>query len=159
MAAMRRVAPGSPVLEPDPEFGSGGLVEPSRPRGNWANVSIDSRNRVVVGGELGLYETADLSAGRYIDVPAQPPPGADTTAPVISGVKLTPRSWAVRDGGRAETPIASKVKQGTSFRYTLSEENQSKTAEALNMKRDKLRYRMKQFGMKDDEPSSRVGHG
>jgi DNA-binding NtrC family response regulator len=43
--------------------------------------------------------------------------------------------------------------------YHLSEENQSKTAEALNMKRDKLRYRMKQFGMKDEEPSSRVGHG
>ncbi|MEP7027520.1 MAG: sigma 54-interacting transcriptional regulator, partial [Candidatus Eisenbacteria bacterium] len=42
--------------------------------------------------------------------------------------------------------------------YHLSEENQSKTAEALNMKRDKLRYRMKQFGMKDEEPSSRVGH-
>ena len=43
--------------------------------------------------------------------------------------------------------------------YSLSEENQSKTAEALNMKRDKLRYRMKQFGMKDEEPQSRVGHG
>jgi DNA-binding NtrC family response regulator len=42
--------------------------------------------------------------------------------------------------------------------YHLSEQNQSKTAEALNMKRDKLRYRMKQFGMKDDEPTSRVGH-
>jgi len=42
--------------------------------------------------------------------------------------------------------------------YHLSEQNQSKTAEALNMKRDKLRYRMKQFGMRDDEPSSRVGH-
>jgi hypothetical protein len=27
------------------------------------------------------------------------------------------------------------------------------------MKRDKLRYRMKQFGMKDEEPQSRVGHG
>jgi DNA-binding NtrC family response regulator len=43
--------------------------------------------------------------------------------------------------------------------YMLSEENQSKTAEALNMKRDKLRYRMKQFGMKDEESGSRVGHG
>jgi uncharacterized delta-60 repeat protein len=121
LVAMRRAAPGSPVLEPDPEFGSGGFVEPSRRQGNWANVSTDSQNRVVVGGELGLYETADLSAGRYIDVPASPPPGADTTAPVISGAKVTPRSWAVRDGGRAETPVASRVKQGTSFRYTLSE--------------------------------------
>ena len=35
----------------------------------------------------------------------------------------------------------------------------SKTAEAHNLKRDKLRYRMKQFGMKDEEPQSRVGHG
>jgi two-component system response regulator AtoC len=42
--------------------------------------------------------------------------------------------------------------------YHLSEENQSRTAELLNMKRDKLRYRMKQFGLKDEEPSSRVGH-
>ena len=69
LAAMRRAAPGSPVLESDPEFGSGGFVEPSRPQGNWANVSTDRQNRVVVGGELGLFETADLSAGRYIDVP------------------------------------------------------------------------------------------
>jgi DNA-binding NtrC family response regulator len=42
--------------------------------------------------------------------------------------------------------------------YHLSEENQSRTAEILNVKRDKLRYRMKQFGMKDDEPTTRAGH-
>jgi two-component system response regulator AtoC len=42
--------------------------------------------------------------------------------------------------------------------YHLTEENQSRTAEVLNLKRDKLRYRMKQFGMKDDEPTSRAGH-
>jgi len=35
--------------------------------------------------------------------------------------------------------------------YLLSEENQSRAAEILNVKRDKLRYRMKQFGMKDDD--------
>jgi len=35
--------------------------------------------------------------------------------------------------------------------YHLTEENQSRTAEVLNVKRDKLRYRMKQFGMKDDD--------
>jgi DNA-binding NtrC family response regulator len=42
--------------------------------------------------------------------------------------------------------------------YLLTEENQSRTAEILNVKRDKLRYRMKQFGMKDDEPTTRAGH-
>ncbi len=42
--------------------------------------------------------------------------------------------------------------------YALSGENQSRTAEILNMKRDKLRYRMKQFGMKDDDTPSRVGN-
>jgi len=41
--------------------------------------------------------------------------------------------------------------------YHLTEENQSRTAEVLNVKRDKLRYRMKQFGMKDDD-GPRVGH-
>jgi len=41
--------------------------------------------------------------------------------------------------------------------YLQTEENQSRTAEILNVKRDKLRYRMKQFGMKDDD-SPRVGH-
>ncbi len=118
LAAMRRVAPGSPVLEPDPEFGNGGYLEPPRLNGNWADVTTDSRNRVVVGGELGLYETADLSAARFIDVS---PPQKDTTAPVISGAKLSPRAWAVRGNGKAETPVASKVKKGTSIRYTLSE--------------------------------------
>jgi DNA-binding NtrC family response regulator len=42
--------------------------------------------------------------------------------------------------------------------YHLTDENQSRTADALNVKRDKLRYRMKQFGLKDEE-GSRVGHG
>jgi DNA-binding NtrC family response regulator len=41
--------------------------------------------------------------------------------------------------------------------YLQTEENQSRTAEILNVKRDKLRYRMKQFGMKDDD-SPRIGH-
>ncbi len=41
--------------------------------------------------------------------------------------------------------------------YSLTDENQSRTAEVLNVKRDKLRYRMKQFGMKDDD-APRVGH-
>ncbi|MGH7724012.1 MAG: sigma-54-dependent transcriptional regulator [Candidatus Eiseniibacteriota bacterium] len=41
--------------------------------------------------------------------------------------------------------------------YHLTDENQSRTAEVLNVKRDKLRYRMKQFGIKDEEPTSHVG--
>ncbi len=119
LAAMRPVTPGSPVLEPDPEFGGGGYVEPPRLRGNWADVTTDSHNRVVVGGELGLYETADLSAARYVDVPS--PPTKDTTAPVISGAKFSPRAWAVKGRAKAETPVASKIRRGTRIRYTLSE--------------------------------------
>jgi DNA-binding NtrC family response regulator len=62
------------------------------------------------------------------------------------------------DGIEFEKLIEEIERQLILKAYHLSEENQSKTAEALNMKRDKLRYRMKQFGMKDEEPSSRVGH-
>ena len=86
--------------------------------GIWADVALDSRNRVVVGGELGLFETADLSAGRYVDVAT---PAADTTAPVITNARVSPRTWAVKAGGRSEIPVASSVKRGTSFIYTLSE--------------------------------------
>jgi uncharacterized delta-60 repeat protein len=118
LAAMRRVGGTSPALEADPDFGSGGLVLPPRENGIWADVATDSRNRVVVGGELGLYETADLSAGRYVDVESSSP---DTTAPVISGARVVPRAWAVNPRGRAETPVASAVKRGTSFLFTMSE--------------------------------------
>ena len=37
--------------------------------------------------------------------------------------------------------------------------NQSRAAEILNLNRDKLRYRMKQFDLKDGESASHVGHG
>jgi uncharacterized delta-60 repeat protein len=121
LAAMRRVGGTSPALEVDPDFGSGGLVLPPRENGTWADVATDSRNRVVVGGQLGIYETADLSAGRYVDVGSSSPSSPDTTAPVISGARVVPRAWAVNPRGRAETPVASAVKRGTSFLYTLSE--------------------------------------
>ncbi len=61
-------------------------------------------------------------------------------------------------GGIAFEKLVEEIERQLILKaYTLSEENQSRTAEALNMKRDKLRYRMKQFGMKDEEPTTRVG--
>ncbi len=119
LAAMRRVGGGSSALEVDPEFGSGGLVLPPRESGIWADVATDSQNRILVGGELGLFETADLSAARYVDLAA--PAAADTTAPVITNARIAPRAWAVKRHGRAEAPTASRVRRGTSFLYTLSE--------------------------------------
>ncbi len=119
LAGLRRVG-SSLALEADPEFGSGGLVLPPRENGIWADVATDSRNRVVVGGELGLFETADLSAARYVDMAAAAPP-FDRTAPVITNARVAPRAWAVKPGGRAEVPVASRVKRGTSFVFTLSE--------------------------------------
>jgi DNA-binding NtrC family response regulator len=61
-------------------------------------------------------------------------------------------------GGIAFEKLVEEIERQLILKaYAMSEENQSKTAEALNMKRDKLRYRMKQFGMKDEEPTTRVG--
>ena len=67
----------------------------------------------------GLFETADLSAARYVDLAA--PAAADTTAPVITNARIAPRAWAVKRHGRAEAPTGSRVRRGTSFLYTLSE--------------------------------------
>jgi hypothetical protein len=116
---MRRVGGDSSGLEVDPEFGSAGLVVPPRDNGVWTDVATDSQNRVLVGGELGVFETADLTAARYVDLAA--PAAADTTAPLITNARVSPRAWAVAPRGPAENPIASRVRRGTSFRYTLSE--------------------------------------
>jgi hypothetical protein len=116
---MRRVGGGSSTLEVDPEFGSGGLVLPPQQDGIWTDVATDSRNRILVGGELGVFETADLSAARYVGLATLG--AADTTAPVITNARISPRAWAVKPRGRAEAPVASRAKRGTSFLYTLSE--------------------------------------
>jgi len=123
LAAMRRIEGSAAALEVDPDFGSGGLVPPPRESGTWADVATDSQNRVAVGGQLGIYETADLSAGRYFDVEGASliPDGADNTPPVISDARVAPRAWAVNTRGLAEAPSASVVKRGTSFLFTLSE--------------------------------------
>jgi uncharacterized delta-60 repeat protein len=119
LAAMRRVGGSSSALEVDPEFGSGGLVLPPQQDGIWTDVATDSRNRILVGGELGVFETADLSAARYVGLATLG--AADTTAPVITNARISPRAWAVKPRGRAEAPVASRAKRGTSFLYTLSE--------------------------------------
>ena len=47
-----------------------------------------------------------------------PAPGADTTAPRISRLRMTRRRFAV---GRRRTPLAARVRRGTAFLFRLSE--------------------------------------
>ena len=81
---LRRSAADPARLELDPEFGSGGVVITPSAGGFWGGVAVDSQNRVVAGGHIGLYEQADLAAARFVDrepQPQQPQTPADTRAP------------------------------------------------------------------------------
>ncbi len=54
--------------------------------------------------------------------PSPPPgPGPDTVAPDILAARVTNSTFAVDPGGAAETPVAARVKKGTTFVYRLSE--------------------------------------
>jgi uncharacterized delta-60 repeat protein len=111
---LRRVNGTSTTLEPDPEFGSGGVVTPpSLSGGAWQDVAVDGQNRLVVGGELGIFQTADFAAARFVD--------RDVDSPVITRVRVSPRVWAVNRRGRAEVKVTRRARRGTTFRYTLSE--------------------------------------
>ncbi len=119
LAGLRRENGSSTRLELDPEFGTGGIVPSPEQTGTWGSVAVDGQNRLVVGGEIGLFETADFGAERFT---AESPGGTgDTTAPVITNASIAPRAWAVRPRGRAETQLIRRAKRGTSIRYTLSE--------------------------------------
>jgi DNA-binding NtrC family response regulator len=72
-----------------------------------------------------------------------------TIGAVIDGLLAAPALPA--EGIDFEKLIEEVERQLILKAYHLTEENQSRTAEVLNVKRDKLRYRMKQFGMKDDD--------
>jgi uncharacterized delta-60 repeat protein len=119
---LRRVNGSSTALEPDPEFGSGGvLTPPSLSGGAWWDVAVDGQNRLVAGGDVGNFETADFSAARFIEETAQAP-APDLDAPVITRARVSPRVWAVNRRGPAEVRVTRRrARRGTTFRYTLSE--------------------------------------
>jgi hypothetical protein len=48
-------------------------------------------------------------------------PTPDTEAPRFLSASLAPRVFAVTRRGRSETPVTSRTRRGTTFRYTLSE--------------------------------------
>jgi uncharacterized delta-60 repeat protein len=118
---MRRVGGTSTALEPDPEFGAGGVLPPPGLNGgNWADVAVDAQGRVVAGGEVGVFETADFSAARFLE--QAPAAAADTTAPAITRLRITPREWAVARRGRAGARLARRrLRHGTTIRFRLSE--------------------------------------
>jgi hypothetical protein len=122
---LRRVNGTSTTLEPDPEFGSGGVITPpSLSGGAWQDVAVDGQNRLVVGGELGIFQTADFTAARFVEESPPPPnlPAArDGVAPVLTRARMSPRVWAVNRRGRAEVRLTRRARRGTTFRYTLSE--------------------------------------
>jgi len=82
---LRRSAANPATLELDPDFGSGGVVVTPSVGGFWGDVAVDTRNRLVAGGQVGLYEQADLAAARFIErepqADPQPQPQPQTQAP------------------------------------------------------------------------------
>ena len=123
---LRRVNGSATALEPDPEFGTGGVMTPpTLSGGSWADVAVDPQNRLVVGGELGVFQTADFTAARFVEEtppsPPGPPAAGDAVAPVITRARMSPRVWAVNRRGRAEARLTRRAKRGTTFRYRLSE--------------------------------------
>jgi len=88
---LRRSAANPATLELDPDFGSGGVVVTPSVGGYWGGVAVDAQNRLVAGGQIGLYEQADLAAARFVERDPQPQPQttADTRAPGGKVVVLT----------------------------------------------------------------------
>ena len=122
LARMRRVSGSSRALELDPEFGAGGVAPvPATPSGIWHDVAVDGQNRVVTGGSIGIFETADFAAARFLEEAPGATRDRDTVAPVITGAGVSPRAWALKPAGVAEVPLIRRPKRGTNFSYTLSE--------------------------------------
>ena len=119
---LRRVNGTSTALEPDPEFGAGGVMTPPTLSGGaWQDVAVDGQNRLVVGGELGVFQTADFTAARFVEETAQPPAARDAVAPVMTRARMSPRVWRVNRRGAAEVRLTRTARRGTTFRFTLSE--------------------------------------
>jgi uncharacterized delta-60 repeat protein len=124
LVRLRRVNGTSAALELDPDFGSGGFVTTASSTGGyWSDVAADGQNRLVAGGQVGNFQTADFAAARFIEeTPGSAPPAArDLLAATITGLRASPKVWAVNRRGRAEVRVTKRAKRGTTFRYTLSE--------------------------------------
>ena len=115
---LRRSAANPARLELDPEFGSGGVVVTPSVGGFWGGVGVDAQNRIVAGGNVGLYEQADLAAARFLDrePPSEPQTPADTRAPGGRLVVLT-RSLTKALRGRAVVLRAS-IDEAGSYRIS-----------------------------------------
>jgi hypothetical protein len=101
---LRRSAADPIALELDPDFGAGGVVVTRSVGGFWGGVEVDAQNRIVAGGNVGLYEQADLAAARFVDRERQPQPQtpADTRAPrgkVVLLTKSLPQALRKRAAG------------------------------------------------------------
>lgn len=75
-----------------------------------------------------------LGAGCAPSSGGAPAPGADTTAPRISRLRMTRRRFAA---GRRRTPLTAKVRRGTTFVFRLSED--ARTTITITRKRRTLR--------------------
>jgi hypothetical protein len=85
--------------------------------------AADQGRFAVVAFTQGAAADARVVAA-VVDLPARPTGGAgggptpDTLAPTVSRVRLSRRTFAV---GRARTPVAAKLRKGTTISYSLSE--------------------------------------
>jgi len=101
-----RLAAGSPLID---------AGDPAGLAAGESSTDLDGNPRIVgAAHDVGAYEFQP-------PLPSQPPPpvAKDTTAPAFSSVSETNKVFAV---GKSATPVsATRVKTGTTFRYTLSE--------------------------------------
>jgi Tol biopolymer transport system component len=91
--------------------------------GNGACVALESGSDDLVAGygpDFGHVLLHALDAGcAPSGVAGGSGPGADTTAPLISGLRVTNRRFAA---GRRSTPLIAKARRGTTFVFRLSED-------------------------------------
>ncbi|HEY1273310.1 MAG TPA: hypothetical protein VGF25_00280, partial [Thermoleophilaceae bacterium] len=107
----------------------GGEIVLSQPAAGASDVfnlqaTADQQNFAVVAFPQGPNGGARIVAA-VVDLPRQPTGGGaggggapDTLAPTVSRVRLSRRTFAV---GRARTPVAAKLRTGTTISYSLSE--------------------------------------
>jgi two-component system, NtrC family, response regulator AtoC len=98
-----------------------------------------------------LLENAELLEARHLKLAARARPNADVT---IAQRVEDALNGVIPAGGIPFEPLVEDLERALILRASYATKwNQSRTAELLNLKRDKLRYRMKLFGIhtQDDE--------